>query len=100
MAPKRNFLITYQAQKKAPDGTCKDALLTSTQGLHHRRVTSTIRHGRLLGPYHKPVVGVPADPRGGMAVSYDLGGLGLGTNNRSHRSEGKKMCKATLPVHS
>ena len=40
------------------------------------------------------MVGVPEDSQRGTGA-YDLGDLVLGTNDRSHQSEGKRMCKAT-----
>ena len=39
--------------------------------------------------------GVPEETQKGTGVPYDLGDLVLGTNDRSHQSEGKRMCKAT-----
>ena len=44
------------------------------------------------------MVGVPEDSQRGTGVPYDLGDLVLGTNDRSHQSEGKRMCKATEAV--
>ena len=70
-----------------------------TQGLHHRRVILIIRNERLLGPYHKSVVGFPEDSQRGTGVPYDLGDLVLGTNDRSHQSEGKRVCKASELEH-
>ena len=93
MAPKHDFLITYQVPKKTPSTsvlpTPSDAGTLPSQGyLDHKKRPA-------LGPYHEPVDGVPEETQKGTDVPYDLGDLALGTNDRSHQSEGKRMCKAT-----